>query len=149
MTRINELAQMIQVWDIKEGQTPQAWLDEYSNLWAEQVREDNAKKEAKSKEMRNRRRRGKYGEKKLAKEVGGRRDGGVGRKDVTSGGIFNYEIKTIKKLPASIIKIMAQAERLKKKGTIAVGVFRCNSPRQEFFILDRNDWLELHGKEKK
>ncbi len=100
-----------------------------------------------SKEMRNRRRRGKYGEKKLAKEVGGRKDGGIGRKDVIAG-IFSYEVKTIKTIPASVVKLMAQAERLKKRDTIGVGVFRCNSPRQEFFILERQDWLSLHGKGK-
>ncbi len=41
---------------------------------------------------------------------------------------------------------MAQAERLKKRDTIAVGVFRCNSPRQEFFVIERQDWINLHGK---
>ena len=98
----------------------------------------------KSREMRNRRKRGRYGEKKLAKEIGGRRDGGIGRKDVVAG-MFSYEVKTIKRIPSSIIKIMEQAERLKKRDTMAVGVFRCNSPRREYFILERQDWLNLHG----
>ncbi len=127
----------------------QLWVDSYQIEYQEILdKEKEVKDELKadrSKEMRNRRRRGKYGEKKLAKEVGGRRDGGIGRKDVISG-IFSFEVKTNKKIPASVIKLMSQAERLKKKDTIAVGVLRCNSPRQEYFILERNDWLSLHGK---
>ncbi len=118
---------------------------EYKAIIAEEIAQQKEAKKEISKEMRNRRRRGKYGEKKLAKEVGGRRDGGIGRKDVVAG-MFSFEVKTIKKIPASIVKLMSQAERLKKKDTIAVGVFRCNSPRQEYFIVERQDWLNLHGR---
>ena len=145
--KMNELAKKIQAWDITQGEVPQELLDEYGTLWAEEWKENNEQKEIKSREMRNRRKRGRYGEKKVAQEVGGRRDGGVGRKDIV-GGLFSFEVKTIKKIPSSIVNIMAQAERLKKKDTIAVGVFRCNSPRQEYFIVERNSWLELHGKRK-
>ena len=120
-------------------------LAEYQTLYDEQQAEERAKAMVLSKEMRNRRRRGKYGEKRVSKELGVRRSGGVGQRDVGNS-MFSYEVKTLKTLPASIVKIMAQAERLKKKGTIAVGVFRCNSPRQEYFVLERNSWLELHGK---
>lgn len=119
--------------------------NEYMSILSKEIAEQRVKDEAKSKEMRNRRKRGRYGEKRVAKEVGGRRDGGVGRKDIISG-MFSYEVKSIKTIPASIIKIMEQAERLKKRDTIAVGVFRCNSPRREYFVVERQDWLNLHGK---
>ncbi len=119
--------------------------DEYAKICAEEITQAKKEKDEKSKEMRNRRQRGKYGEKKVAKEVGGRRDGGVGRRDVI-GGLFSYEVKTIKEIPASIVKLMIQSERLKKKDTVAVGVFRCNHPRQEFFIVEKQDWVALHGR---
>ncbi len=118
---------------------------EYQVIVKKEVEESKQAKLEKSNEMKNRRARGRHGEKAVAQEVGGRRDGGVARKDVIQG-MFSYEVKTIKSLPSSIIKLMEQAERLKKKGTVAVGVFRCNHPRQEYFILEKNDWLGLHGK---
>lgn len=116
----------------------------FSKYFVEGRVKDEIKKERVSRDMKNRRRRGRYGEVKLAKEVGGRKDGRVGRRDVGAG-MFSYEVKTVQKIPSSIIKLMAQAERLKKRDTTAVGVFRCNSPRKEFFIVERNDWLDIHG----
>ena len=128
-----------------EGQQLIDYSKEYALLLSDEEMEENKEKKVKSLEMKNRRRRGQYGEKQVAKEVGGRKDGRPGRRDVTQG-MFSYEVKTTKKIPASILKLMSQAERLKKKDTIAVGVFRCNSPRDEYFIISKRDWLNLHGK---
>ena len=102
---------------------------------------------AKSKDMRNRRRRGKYAEKRIAKKVGGRADGRVGKKDVVQG-MFSYESKSWAKIPASIVKLMVQAARLAKSGTVPVGVIYCSKPRQAFYIVDEEDWIQLHGGKK-
>ena len=47
--QMKELSQKIQAWDMKYGNVPQDWLDEYGNLWAEELKEKNCLKEVKSK----------------------------------------------------------------------------------------------------
>ncbi len=145
--KIEELAQKIQAWDIKKGAVPQEWLDEYGKLWAEEQNEKNYQKELKSKEMRNRRRRGKYGEKKIMKQMGGRADGRVGKKDGVKG-MFSFEIKWVKKTPKYLDKIMDEAQRHCPKDKIAVGVVHNTENRREFYIVEKDAWLELHGKER-
>ena len=99
-------------------------------------------KESQSKIRKNARSRGRYGEKKVAKEVGGKRKGGVGMEDVRQG-LFSYEVKTVAKIPASVTKGLEQARRL-GGSKIPVLVFRCN--RNTIYCVDGSDWVGLHGK---
>ena len=102
-------------------------------------------KAEKAREMRNRRRRGKYLERKTAREVGGRADGRVGKKDVVQGK-FHYETKSHKRVPAYLVKIMAQAVRLCSKSKIPVGVIFDRTNNQKYAVISWSDWVELHGR---
>lgn len=102
-------------------------------------------KEAKSREMKNRIARGKYAEKKVAKDVGGRADGRAGKKDVVQG-MFHYEVKSHKRVPKYLQDIMNEAVRLAGKGKIPVGVVFDRNNRQYYYILLKNDWVGLHGR---
>ena len=144
VARMKELAVKIQNWDIVTGCIPQGWLDEYGNLWEDELKEINHQNTLKSKEMRNRRRRGKYLEKKIARDVGGRADGRAGKKDIASG-MFHIEAKSHIKTPKYLQNIMSEATRLAGKGKIPVAVIYDRALGDKYVILDYKNWLDLHG----
>lgn len=138
MDRIDELEDKI--W---EGTATTLEVQEYHMLWNERQLKQEHEKAEKSRDMRLRRRRGKYAERKVAKQLGMKREGGVGMRDVGDS-MFSIEVKRVTKIPASIDKILSQAVRLAKNGTIPVGVFKCG--RRSIYVIEGNNWLELHGK---
>lgn len=124
----------------------------------EKVKE--AGKADKSREMRQRRGRGRYGEQRLAKKVGGKV---VGRSkyivfdsgksiqincqkppDVVTE-MFAFESKWLSHTPANIRKVIDQAIRNCPEGLIPVAVIGDRLERETYYIMTEKDWLELHG----
>ena len=139
MDRMKELEKKI--W---AGTASIAESKEYIKLWNEREKLYSQHKSEVSRDMRLRRRRGKDDERRIAKQLGMKREGGVGMRDVGNS-MFSIEVKRVTKIPASIDKILSQAIRLAKNGTIPLGVFKCG--RRTVYIIEGNHWLELHGKE--
>ena len=102
-----------------------------------------AEREAKSRDMKNRVRRGKHTEKKLAQDIHGIKKGGPHREDINAG-LFSIEAKHQKRFLARMEKGLAEAQRHKGRDQIAIYVEKVG--RQARVYLDWNDWLELHGK---
>ena len=119
------------------------------------------KKECKSREMKNRRQRGRYGEQRLAKKVGGKV---VGRSkyivfdsgksiqincqkppDVVTE-MFSFESKWLKQVPANISKVMTQAISNCPEGLTPIGVIGDRESSEVYYIVAEPDWLALHGK---
>ncbi len=108
------------------------------------------------------RQRGRYGERRLAKKVGGVVVGrskfiitpqGKGIKincqrppDVVTS-VFSFESKWLKKVPASISKIMTQAIINAPEGLIPVGVIGDREEHSVYYILMEKDFIDLLGKE--
>ena len=113
-------------------------------IGVEKVRQEEAEKEEKSREMKRRRARGKYGERRLAKKVGGLVDGRPYKDDVRSS-MFSYESKYVKEAPRWLQKVMSQAIRLSRQNTIPVACIRDRTSREGYFIIMEQDWVGLHG----
>ena len=124
-----------------------SYKNEFFDLWEHERLERTMQAEEKSREMKRRRDRGKYGEKKIAKIVGGKVKGGPGMEDVKHS-LFSFEVKWLKKAPQSIVGVMNEAHRHAPQGKIAVGVIRGKEDGETYFIFTKNSWLELHGEEK-
>lgn len=107
----------------------------------ELVEVDRIKAE-KSREMRNRRKRGKATERKIAKDIGGKRRAGVGQEDVAAG-MFSIETKHVRHFMTRMEAGLNQAFRLKGNEQIALYVEKCG--REARVYLNWRDWLDLHG----
>ncbi len=101
-------------------------------------------KQEKSREMKNRRRRGKYGEKRIAKQVGGRVDGRAGKKDVRKG-MFYFEVKWVRRSPKYLDHLMDEARRHTPSDSIPVGVIHNTETQREYYVQEKEDFLDLHG----
>ena len=119
-------------------------------------------KKIKSLEMKRRRGRGRYGEQRLAKKVGGVVCGRSKAVKLPSGQyiqincqrppdvvteMFSFESKWLKNPPKVIDKIMTQATANAPQGLIPVGVVGDREQRTVFYIMSEKDWLDLHGGE--
>ncbi len=113
----------------------------------------------KSLEMKRRRGRGRYGEQRLAKKVGGVVCGRSKAVKLPSGEyiqvncqrppdvvteMFSFESKWLKNPPKIIDKIMTQAITNAPQGLIPVGVVGDREQRTVFYIMSEKDWLDLH-----
>uniref|UniRef100_A0A6M3XUC9 Uncharacterized protein n=1 Tax=viral metagenome TaxID=1070528 RepID=A0A6M3XUC9_9ZZZZ len=114
----------------------------------ELVEVDRIKAE-KSREMRSRRQRGKYGERRLAKLTGGNSNGRPHKSDVVVSSLFSIESKYLKEAPKWLQKIMSEAVRLARQDTIPVAYIRDRGNKVGYFIILEQDWISLHGKETK
>ncbi len=114
-------------------------------IGVEKVKQEAIEKEEKSREMRNRRRRGKYTERKLAKDIGGRRKGGVGQEDIAVG-IFSIEAKHVTGFLRRMEKGLDEATRHRGTKQIAIYVEKCGHGARVY--LDWCDWVDLHGKDR-
>ena len=103
-------------------------------------------KEAKSREMRNRRKRGKYGERRISRLTGGDSNGRPHRPDIVVSSLFSIESKYLKEAPKWLQKIMSEAVRLARQGTIPVAYIRDRGNKVGYFIVLEQDWISLHGK---
>ncbi|KKK75008.1 hypothetical protein LCGC14_2878060 [marine sediment metagenome] len=114
----------------------------------------------KSLEMKRRRGRGRYGEQRLAKKVGGVVCGRSKAVKLPSGKyiqincqrppdvvteMFSFESKWLKNPPKVIDKIMTQATTNAPQNLIPVGVVGDREQRTVFYIMSEKDWLDLHG----
>lgn len=160
------------IWEMLTG-LAQGWLSEQEKITLAGYREElarileqerlerEAEKQEKSREMKQRRGRGKYGERRLAKVVGGTVVGrsksiitGTGKAikidcqkppDVVTD-LFSFESKWLKEVPANIRKVMTQAVGNAPPNLIPVGVIGDRQQRTVYYILMEKDWLDLHGK---
>ena len=141
-----------------------SYKEEFRQIESKEAQEKEQTKQDKSREMKQRRGRGKYGEQRLAKKVGGKV---VGRSkwiffdtdygqhviqincqkppDVVTM-MFSFESKWLKQVPANIRKVMTQAISNSPQGLIPIGVIGDREQREVYYILMEHDWLSLHGK---
>ncbi len=133
---------------------------EYEAILEQEHEEQNKVKTAKSREMKQRRGRGHYGETRLAKKVGGVV---VGRSKyiVTPSGkgikincqkppdVVNdwasFESKYILHVPKMLQRVMTQAISNAPEGLTPWGVIGDREQRTVYYICIEKDWLELHG----
>jgi len=125
----------------KEKDALLAYSYEYQEIVAGEVKIEKEKKTEKSKDMKNRRRRGKYGEKKVAEELDMKRNGGVGMRDVGNN-FWSIEVKTVAKIPASIDKMLDQSRRLATTENYAGG-FRCG--RRVVYVIEGDIFRAVTG----
>jgi hypothetical protein len=121
---------------------------ELRKLWRKAPK--TPEEEEQARKMRNARQRGRTYEKSKARQLGGRADGRVGKKDVVLG-MFYIECKNIAKTPAFNTKVMAEASSHctgKYSGQIPVALVRNSTTGEELVILKYTDFKDLHGKEK-
>lgn len=123
------------------------WLRECQAEFDREHQAKEALRQEKSQEMKRRRARGKYTERKVAKDVGGRVDGRAGKKDVVKG-MFYFETKSHKKTPKYLRGIMDEAIRHCTRDKIPVGVIYDRERNEYYYIMMRGPWLDLHGKTK-
>ena len=112
-------------------------------LLALEKKAELAQHQDKSREMKNRRRRGKDAERKIAKDIGGKRRGGVGQEDVNAG-MFSIETKHTKRFASRMEKGLDEAFRHKGQEQMAIYVEKCG--REARVYLNWRDWLDLHGR---
>ena len=120
-------------------------------------------KYAKSQEMKRRRGRGRYGEQRLAKKVGGVV---VGRSKAVKVGdkwiktdcqkppdvvteVFSFESKWLKNVPAMLHKVMSQAVSNAPKDLTPVGVIGDREQHIVYYIMCETDFLDWHRGRKK
>jgi len=163
--RVNELSDKFIVGELtgEEIKEYTEKREELQRLTQEALAESAKEKKEKSREMKQRRWRGRYGEQRLAKKVGGVVVGrskyvltptGKGIKinhmkppDVVTD-MFSFESKWLSHFPANIRKVMVQARSNCPEGLIPVGVIGDRNEREVVYILSEHDWLELHGGKK-
>ncbi len=110
-------------------------------------------------EQSNSRQRGRYGERRLAKKVGGVVVGRSKAVKLPSGKyvqincqrppdvvteIFSFESKWLKSAPANIHKVMEQAIKNAPDGYIPVGVIGDRNQHTVFYIMMERDFIDLH-----
>jgi len=127
-------------------------------LEQEKKAQETIKREEKSLEMKRRRGRGRYGEQRLAKKVGGVI---VGRSKAVKVGdkwiktdcqkppdvvteVFSFESKWLKNVPAMLHKVMSQAVSNAPKDLTPVGVIGDREQHIVYYIMTEHDWLEWH-----
>lgn len=130
---------------VGEAHNLEQLMAEYRSILEEERKAKALFKKEKSRDMKNRGRRGRYGEKRVAKQIGGRVDGRAGKKDVRKG-MFYFEVKSLKKTPKFNDKVFIEACRHCPTGQIAVAVIRNTTDRTAKVIMDWEDFVELHGK---
>lgn len=150
---------------IKSPPLTDAERDELKSLFmqANEIEMDLAyrqtiKKQGKSQEMKRRRDRGKYGEQRLAKKVGGVV---VGRSKWIAGiqincqqppdviapvgnPVFSFESKWLKSVPKMLDKVMIQAVKNAPQGLTPIGVIGDREQHIVYYIMCEKDWLDYH-----
>lgn len=145
---------------LKDQEQMETYTKEYQTLLAEIEQEEKAKKADKSREMKQRRGRGHYGESRLAKKVNGivvgrskyivTDKGGVQINPnkppdvIGKDGMFSYESKWLKKVPKMMEKVMTQAITNAPKDFIPVGVIGDRLGRVVYYTINEKDWIDLH-----
>ena len=117
------------------------WDEEYKEIITQKLGVMKELSKERSREMKNRRRRGKYAEKKVAKEFGMNREGGVGMRDVGNS-MYSIESKKMK-IPKSVDNILAQSRRLAKQGTVACGAMV--DGRRVVVLIEGTDFTAVTG----
>ena len=148
---------------LEEREEKEKVLIEYNEILTQEARDKAQEKAEKSREMKQRRGRGRYGEQRLAKKVGGIVVGRSKAVKLPSGKyikidcqrpcdvvteIFSFESKWRKNVPKFLDKLMAQAQRNCPSGLTPVGVIGDREARVVYYIMTENDFLSWHGNNK-
>lgn len=129
-----------------------------TQLAQEQMGQETIKKQERSQEMKRRRGRGRYGEQRLAKKVGGVV---VGRSKWIAGiqincqqppdviapidnPVFSFESKWLKNVPKMLDKVMIQAIKNAPQGLTPIGVIGDREQHIVYYIMCEKDWLNYH-----
>lgn len=122
------------------------------------ARQETEEKQEKSQEMKRRRGRGRYGEQRLAKKVGGVV---VGRSKWIAGiqincqqppdviapvdnPVFSFESKWLKNVPKMLNKVMTQAVANAPENLTPIGVIGDREQHIVYYIMCEKDWLDYH-----
>lgn len=86
----------------------------------------------------------KHLEKKVAKEMGGKRVGILNSEDVQHK-VFSFECKCIKRIPASIKGWMSQCKANNLDNKIPIIVLHEKGKHDDYVIMSYKDFRDLHG----
>jgi len=144
------------VWDDLPPKRQQEIRDLEGELALLEVR-DQMEKSTRSKRARG---RGRYGERRLAKKVGGVIVGRSKAVKLPSGKyiqincqkppdvvteVFSFESKWLGAVPKSLQKVMTQAISNSPTGLTPVAVIGDREGRVVYYIMTEQDWLDFHG----
>lgn len=135
-----------------------ALLKKADTAMKETMKQEETERQEKSLEMKRRRGRGRYGEQRLAKKVGGVV---VGRSKWIAGiqincqqppdviapvdnPVFSFESKWLKNVPKMLDKVMIQAVKNAPQGLTPIGVIGDREQHIVYYIMCEKDWLDYH-----